>query len=109
MYGFNNNYTMITQDPDDVETYGVDVSAWLAGDTLDTVSTVLANNVTVQSAEKNNSNVVIDGVEVPAGSALIFRLSGGSPGVDGRVTFRVTSSPSARVRDISYKIVIKPR
>lgn len=109
MNGFNSNYTTITKDPDDVETYGVDLSAWLDDEFVDVVTTELVSNITVQSVAKNTSNVVIDGVEVYSGKGIVFRLSGGAPGVDGRITFRVLTTPSARVRDFSYKIVIKQR
>lgn len=104
MRGFTGNPVRIVRDEEDIDTYRVDLSDWLAGDTLATVTVTKEVGVTVDSAEIIATPVSIPNYgSISASSALAITLSGGVQGVAGVVQVKVTTA-QGRARVVGYAV-----
>jgi len=103
MRGFTGNPVRIVRDEDDIDVYYVDLSIWLAGDTLTGATVINESGVTVDSVTVLSAPVTIPNYgDISASSAVVVKLSGGARGVSGRFDIRVTTA--TRSRDIGYGV-----
>lgn len=85
----------ITKDPDAVLDYSVDWSTWLEGDTVSSIAWAL------------DSGITKDSQELAAGVATAW-ISGGSVGIDYRVTCRIVTA-GGRTDDRSFLLQVRER
>lgn len=95
----------IERDDDDVLDYVLDYTDWLQGDTLSAVDAV-ASGVTLGNVSVNAAPITVDGESVAAGKAVVFWLSGGTSGVRGSLSIKITSA-AGRVRDETYPVITR--
>lgn len=75
-----------------------------SGETLSGTPTVAATGITITSPAVSGSALTIDGVSVPAGEAVTFKVAGGTAGTDYTITITVSTSAS---QTIVRKVLLK--
>lgn len=100
----------IQHDPDSTLDWVLDLGAWLAGDAIDGVptATVVDGDVQAFSAAANAAPIYVSEAPgkirvLPARSAIVFWLTGGS--ADSRVRLRFTTL-AGRTQDVTIAVQI---
>ena len=97
----------IIRDADSKLDYIVDLSDWLAGDTLSAVTSEVVG-ATVTSCTVNVAPLSIEGYgTINVGAAVITWLQGGATGVNGHLKLHVTTL-AGREDDFSFQLVTRP-
>ena len=97
----------IIRDADSKLDYIVDLSDWLAGDTLSAVTSEVVG-ATVTSCTVNVAPLSIEGYgTISARTAVITWLQGGATGVNGHLKLHVTTL-AGREDDFSFQLVTRP-
>ena len=98
--------TRIVRDAESKLDYIVDLTDWLSGHTIASVTTA-SSGITVVSCLANEAPLTVPGYgEIGVGRAVVIWLAGGATGVGGYITLRVTTT-GGQEDDFTYPIVTR--